>query len=500
MRPVKYIISCCAALSLLVAGCGKTEHADSSNSMAEITNVSAPEKYGVANIEMVNGVPTPTSSKKIFDAMDYYGAVQAYLWAMPAMGLKGWENANVDMGADSTLDGQISLYHGYDGAAGILTPNTRVTYLISFVDTKVHGPAVWIIPAGKSAGAVSDQWQRPISDTGVTGPDRGKGVKLLVVGPDQDVPKHDGSYTVLRSPTRVVWLATRNMADPGPGHDNLTDMFDVYPYERPDLAGREKLRKKGDAFKQRQPHGMEFWTNLNEIVQREKMAERDVFFYAILRNLGIEKGKPFNPSKEQIELLVEAERVGYLMAINNGFKKRFEGARYYTGKKWYVALVNSPGQMQDTHGEMFERASWFHEAIGSSYAMKMSGPGPGSTYLGQYEDAQGHGFDGGNNYKLEVPADVPAGQFWALTVYDSLDRTLVRNDQRSAELNSLNELVQNKDGTTTLYVGPAAPKGMESNWIQTKGGLNWFAYFRLYNPEAAYFDKSWVLNDFEKVE
>jgi hypothetical protein len=110
--------------------------------------MTAQEKYGVASIEMVNGVPSPASSKKIFDAMDYYGAVQAYLWAMPAMGLKGWENANVDMGADSTLDGQICLYHGYDGAAGILTPNTRVTYLISFVDTKVHGPAVWIIPAG----------------------------------------------------------------------------------------------------------------------------------------------------------------------------------------------------------------------------------------------------------------------------------------------------------------------------------------------------------------
>ena len=134
--------------------------------------MTAQEKYGVASIEMVNGVPSPASSKKIFDAMDYYGAVQAYLWAMPAMGLKGWENANVDMGADSTLDGQICLYHGYDGAAGILTPNTRVTYLISFVDTNVHGPAVWIIPAGKSAGAVSDQWQRPVSDTGVTGRSR----------------------------------------------------------------------------------------------------------------------------------------------------------------------------------------------------------------------------------------------------------------------------------------------------------------------------------------
>jgi hypothetical protein len=467
--------------------------------MKKKPDLSAQEKYGVANIEMVNHVPTPMSSKKLFDAMDYYGAVQAYLWAMPAMGLKGWENAGVDMGADSTLDGQICLYHGYDGAAGILTPNTQVTYAISFVDTNVHGPAVWIVPAGKTAGAVSDQWQRPVSDTGVTGPDKGKGIKLLVVGPDQDVPNHDGSYTVLRVPTQIVWLASRNMAPLGPEHERINAMYDSYPYERPDLAGRKKLRKKGDAFKQRQPHGMEFWNNLNAIVQREKMAERDVFFYAILKNLGIEKGKPFKPSEEQVELLVEAERVGYLMAINNGFKKRFEGSCYYKGKRWYIALVNSPDQMHDTYGEMFERASWFHEAIGSSYAMKMSKPGPGSTYLGQYEDAQGHGFDGGDTYKLEVTADVPAGHFWALTVYDNINRTLIRNDQRTAELNSLNALAQNKDGTTTLFVGPAAPKGMESNWLQTKKGDKWFAYFRLFDPEAPYFDKSWVLNDFEKV-
>ena len=90
------------------------------------------KKYSVVGVEIVNGVPSHESSKQLYLAMDYYGAVQAYLWAMPAMGLKGWENANLDMGADPTLDGQISLYQGYDGAAGILTPNTEVTYVISF--------------------------------------------------------------------------------------------------------------------------------------------------------------------------------------------------------------------------------------------------------------------------------------------------------------------------------------------------------------------------------
>jgi hypothetical protein len=467
-------------------------------SCAEIENLREVEKYGVAGVEMINGVPTPASSKQLYDAMDYYGAVQIYLWSMPAMGLKGWENAGVDMGSNPALDGQISLYQGYDGAAGILTPNTEVTYLISFVDTNIYGPAVWEIPAGATAGYVGDQWQRPILDTGVTGPDLGKGIKLLIVGPNNEVPEHDGSYTVVISPTNVIWLGTRNMSPLGENHDRINAEFDSYPYNNPEMAKRAKLIREGEAFKQYQPHGMEFWNNLNQIVQREVMAERDVFFYAMMKNIGIEKGKEFNPTLERIEMLIEAEKVGYEMAINNSFKKRIEGP-YYKGKRWFLALINSPDQIQDTHGEMFERASWFHEAIGSTRAMKLNGPGPGQTYLGQYEDSEGKGFDGGKLYKLEVPANVPAAQFWALTIYSSDSRTLIRNNSRKAEINSLNNLIQNKDGTTTLYIGPKAPEGMESNWVETTGGQNWFTYFRFYNPEMSYFDKSWELNDIEKV-
>ncbi|QSP95515.1 DUF1254 domain-containing protein [Marinobacter salinisoli] len=459
------------------------------------------EKYGVSNIEFVSGMPTPESSKRIFDTMDYYSGVMVYLWSLPAVGLQGWENANIDMGANPELDGQISLYTGYDGAGGILTPNTAVTYLISFVNTETQGPAVWEIPPGKTAGYVGDFWQRPVLDVGVAGKDRGKGIKLLIVGPDQEVPEHDDSYTVVRSPTNVVWLGTRNMEPFGPGHDKVTAGFDSYPFNKPELAGRKKLSKPKDAFNLYQPHGMEFWKNLNTIIQREKMLDRDQFFYGMLKNLGIEKGKPFNPSPEQQELLIEAERVGYMMSINNTFQKRFEGSRYYDDKRWFTIIVMSPDQVDETHGQMFERASYFHEALGSTYAMKVTEPGPGSAYLGQYESPEGGGFDGAKTYKLVVPADVPADQFWAMTVYNSHSRTLIRNEKKQAEINSaLHELTVNDDGSTTIYIGPAAPEGFENNWIQTKEGQTWFSYFRFYGPSMPYFDKSWQLNDIELVE
>ena len=61
------------------------------------------------------------------------------------------------------------------------------------------------------------------------------------------------------------------------------------------------------------------------------------------------------------------------------------------------------------------------------------------------------------------------------------------------------DIVKNGDGSIDVYFGPKAPKGHESNWVQTKPGKGWFSYFRFYGPTEAFFDKSWALPDFEKI-
>ncbi len=48
--------------------------------------------------------------------------------------------------------------------------------------------------------------------------------------------------------------------------------------------------------------------------------------------------------------------------------------------------------------------------------------------------------------------------------------------------------------------GPLPPAGKESNWIKTLPGKGWFAYFRWYGPTEAFFDKSWKLDDFVRVD
>jgi hypothetical protein len=56
----------------------------------------------------------------------------------------------------------------------------------------------------------------------------------------------------------------------------------------------------------------------------------------------------------------------------------------------------------------------------------------------------------------------------------------------------------NADGSVDVYFAPKPPAGLESNWIPT--GEDFFLLFRLYGPEKALFDKTWKLDDVERVK
>ncbi len=127
-------------------------------------------------------------------------------------------------------------------------------------------------------------------------------------------------------------------------------------------------------------------------------------------------------------------------------------------------------------------------------------PGVGQAYLGSYRDKNGHAFDGGKSYRLRVPPNPPAKQFWSVTVYDTETRGIIQNSQKIADRSSRQELVANADGSVDVYFGPAASKGFEKNWIPTVPGRSWFAYFRLYAPLEPYFERSWPLPDIELVK
>ena len=106
--------------------------------------------------------------------------------------------------------------------------------------------------------------------------------------------------------------------------------------------------------------------------------------------------------------------------------------------------------------------------------------------------------NGKDTYKLNVPADTPAKDFWSVIVYSMKSKGFVEDVDRVG-LSSLDisKMKKNSDGSVDVYFAPKAPQGLENNWIPT--GEAFFLLFRLYGPEKPLFEKSWTLSDIEKV-
>jgi len=101
---------------------------------------------------------------------------------------------------------------------------------------------------------------------------------------------------------------------------------------------------------------------------------------------------------------------------------------------------------------------------------------------------------------VNLPPNIPAGNFWSLTLYEAENASGLANGQPFPSLGLRDKPAQNADGSTDLYLGPKAPKGKQANWLATVPGKGYFAILRLYGPTEAAIDKSWKPGDLERVK
>jgi hypothetical protein len=405
-----------------------------------------------------------------------------------------WQYAHTEqLGAEN---GQAVFLESYKDRLGGLTYNATTPYVLPFIDL-AEGPWVVVMPEAEVRGAAHDMWQ--VAITRMTEPG-----KYLFVGPGQEVPKDAEAqgYTVAKSPSMNLLVGIRLMATDEAQRLADLEAIQVYPYaERDNPKPRGYIRPEGKPWMAAAPKGLAYFERLAEWLEKEPVAERDRFFMAMLKPLGIEKGKPFEPAAEQKAILTEAALVGEAMAKANDFSKRLEDAHYMDGSQWEFATVSPPDQRREYYDELDGRAAWFYEAVTNDPAMHGQKTGKGQVYLAAYKDTDGDWLDGGRNYKLHVPADAPAETFWSVTAYELSTRTLINNAYEIADRSSRMDLDLNPDGSVDIYFGPDEPEDDKAkNWIPTEAGRAWFPYFRLYSPKQAFMDRSWVLPDIEKAE
>jgi hypothetical protein len=452
----------------------------------------------IGKLTFESGYPSKETVQKLYDEMDFQRATQAYIWGIPAVGLNEWRRAHYSVFGGKS--GEMLNYFTFAEKLGILTPNYTTPYIATFIDLKETGPFVVEVPAGLIAGMILDNWQRVLADLGVVGPDKGQGGKYLIMPPGYGPVEADG-YFVVQATSRDVLAGFRLLgADKEKAIAELVPKIKTYSWTVEGTGKPMPARDAGDKkWSQMPPRGMAYWDSLNETIQRNPIDDRDRFVLAQLRFLGIERGKPFKPDQRQTKLLQDGVVVGEAMAKANTSDKRVEPP-FWQGTNWKHALVVSTDQKALTYDQIDERAAWFYEAVVISKAMLTQTPGVGQRYIAAYKDKDGNWLNGSNTYRLRVPANPPVKQFWSATAYDEGTRQMVVTKQGRPDISSRKEdIVKNSDGSIDIYFGPKAPAGKEANWVQTEPGKGWFTYFRFYAPTEAFFDKSWALPDWEKI-
>ncbi|MCY1407050.1 hypothetical protein D9M71_223320 [compost metagenome] len=462
-----------------------------------------------AGMETQGGQPPLGSRSSIQDfdyQIKYQRAFEAVLWNMPAIAIYSFRRAAFDnLGVN---DNDIIAYSApATPKLEAITANSSTPYITAFTDLK-KGPVVLELPAaseeGSVYGQVVDAWQLTIADVGPSGLDKGKGGKLLFTPPGYtgEIPV---GYIHVPSPNYRIALAFRSVRAPG------KSPADAYQYAKKlrmyylAEAGNPPQQRFIDPIDKVYPtlpfYDERHFSDMHAVMSTEPARPQDKVMIGMLRSLGIEKGKPFNPD----ELTKKAMRQAAIDAwfyLQHWFDN-LPKDKFYWPDRHYASLLMTDENKRFSfeYPDSIDLIGRAAEYFWCTYMPKELSDTPATQYLMAMADKNGKPLEAGQNYKIDVPAKMPVKQFWALTVYNRDTMSFIYSDTNRTTLSSydLDAMKKNADGSVTIYIGPKPPEGLQSNWIPTAGKRPLPA-MRFYGGTEALNDKSFKLPDFEWVK
>jgi hypothetical protein len=431
-------------------------------------------------------------------------AVEAAIWGMPIVSVHAMREAFF-RDAKAKYNDIVFWSKPSDWQNQTTTPNASARYVYLNFNTQPDGPVVLEIPAALGAGlfgTLLDAWQVPLADVGPAGQDQGKGGKYLLLPPDfkGDAP---AGYIVVRSQTYNGYALFRAIPKTSSDEDvagaiALVKQLRLYPLSKAGAPPEQRfIDMAGRMFDGIVRMDESFYASLAKMVNEESVPAQDRTLMGMLRELGLEKGKSFNPDAAAQAALKQGIREAHAW-----LKDRLltYGTPYWPDSRWQIPAL--PVAVETAFS--FERPNYLDvDARGIGYFSFYAPPkklGEATFYLGTFKDAKGDVLRGEDNYKLHVPPNAPAKQFWAFTLYDRETCGFILDMPRAGVDSYDRKMQQNADGSVDIYIGAKPPAGKEANWVETVPGRAWFPFFRFYGPAKPLFDKTWKLPDIEKVQ
>ncbi len=460
----------------------------------------------LGTLEFFDGMPTDETTALVLEHATFLRGVEVFLSTIPAASLEAMRSGLVEVGA--TASNVVVIFDELLDSNGLfLTGNTDMVYALGILDLERDGPTVIEIPAGSGPGTVDDAWFRFVTDMGGPGPDRGQGGKYLILPPGFDGKVPDGYFTA-QSTSYINWMALRGFqvdGSPVAASRMFRDGVKIYPLDRrDDPPAMTFINGSTLSFNTIHANNVEFYDELHAVIDREPVDMIDPETRGLLASIGIRKGKPFEPDARSRATLVDAAAVGNATARALYFRTEDPDNQLYEGSYWKRGYFGGDYQflLDAERGErnLDARTTFFYMATVNTPAMAAKMIGIGSQYAWDSRDSSGAYLDGAKSYRLNIPAEVPAKNFWSVTAYDPQTRSELQTGQPFPSKNSVKgDLAANADGSIDLYFGPRPQAGHEDNWIETVPGKGWFGVLRLYGPLDPWFDKTWRPGEIEAI-
>ena len=476
-----------------------------------LSRISTPDKVetSIGILKYIDGAPLPETADKIYDYLDTMRGVDVFLKGMPAASIQGLMEGPRVIGQKTS--NQVVIFDKLaDSKQYYLTTNTSTMYVFGQLDLKVDGPTVVDVPPGM-LGVFNDAWFRYTGDIGPFGQDKGKGGKYLVLPPGYEGEVTEG-YFIIKSRTYKMMAFMRGSIAKGLDVALANaEKTKIYPLAKKDNPPEmEYIYASDKSFNTVHTNDYTFYEHLNRVIQYEPLDMIDMETRGLFASIGMEKGKPFAPDARMKKILIDAVAIANATARSIVWYPRIEGnmegIELYPGDNsaWLMGWVDKNVFFtgQDKHTMNSDARVMFHYPYTIvTPAMAVTIPGKGSDYGIAYVDADKQPFDGSKLYKLHLPANPPANDFWAMTLYDPQTRAPFPSSQPLPSVGSQTKgLKKNSDGSYDIYFGPKAPKGFENNWLETIPGRSWFTAIRMYGPLDPWIKKEWRPSEIELVK
>ncbi len=433
-------------------------------------------------------------------------ATQAAIWGMPAAGMIDFEKATKrDLGGD--VNDVIYVSKPFVSRHGFLTANNVTPYAWGSLST-VDGPLVVEVPPANDKvgyfGTIVNTWDVPLIDVGTTGHDKGKGAKYLILPPGYKGEVPNG-YVPVQSDSINQGFSFRPVMKDGATFDDTTAYAKQLKIYYLKDAATPPLTRHIDAYPKKYgslpTYDLSFFEDIYDVISREPVRPQDKAMMGLLAEIGIEKGKPFDPTPDQKRAMLEGIKLAYASMQSYFTTEGKAMLPWWKDKNWYMWNF-AEGQAEAGFPYVDDEKILIDQRAGGSYFWITYLPknlGGGTFYLTGLKDSDGNFYDGKSTYRLRVPKDTPAKDFWSVIVYSMATKGFVEGvDRVGISSRDKDTLKFNNDGSVDVYFAPKPPKGWESNWIPT--GEDFFLLFRLYGPDKPLFEKTWVLDDIELVK